>query len=335
MKRAGSVFAGALAALIATSGAGYAERLQAESAGASGLTTIVLQVTARALDDSDTSLQINTDQTLTRSALKLAADKIDVAIVPPGAYLAMTKGVGPYKENPDQAKQLAPNLRSLFGFTAGTFHPVVFADSGIESWDDIRGKRVFSGPPGGAAGAQIEGLLRVAGGLEPGEDYESIKMGWGAAVPAFQDGQFDVLVFPTALGSASLVQLALLRDIRMLGVDEEIAKSPAFADFLANNGAIPGRVPAGLYQGQVNNDAPVETAGYTLLNAVNASMSDDVAYELTAAFWDNLENNKKDVALLAYTDMTPFAGNPMPLHPGAVKYYREKGLDIPENLIAK
>lgn len=329
------LFAGAVAVLAIGAGFAQAETLKAESAGASGLTTVVLQVTARALEGSDTVIKLNTDQTLTRSALKLAADKIDVAIVPPGAYIAMTKGVGPYKENPDQAKQLAPNLRSLFGFTAGIFHPVTFADSGIESWADMKGKRVFAGPPGGAAGAQITGMLQVAGGLEADKDYDAIKMGWGAAIPAFQDGQFDVLVFPTALGSASLVQLGLLREIRMIGVDADIASSDAYAEFLANNGAVPGSIPAGLYEGQVNNGADIITAGYTLLNAVNASMSDEIAYELTAAFWDNLESNQKDVALLAYTQMTPFAGNPMPLHPGAVKYYREKGLEIPAHLIAE
>lgn len=337
MKFARSLACGVFAALLSTTSATLAEDLQGESAGASGLTTVVLQVTARELNDADSpvSLKVNTDQTLTRSALKLAAGKIDVAIVPPGAYIAMTKGVGPYKKNAEQAKELAPNLRSLFGFTAGIFHPIVYADSGIESWDDFAGKRVFSGPPGGAAGRQISGLISLASGLEPEKDYDAIKMGWGAAVPAFQDGQFDVLMFPTALGSSALVQLALTRDIKILGLTDEQINSEAYQAFLKANGAVPGGIPAGVYEGQVNNDADIKTAGYTLLNAVNASMSDETAYALTAAFWDNLDKNAKDIALLAYTEKTPFAGNPMPLHPGAAKYYKEKGFDIPEHLMAK
>lgn len=81
-------------------------------------------------------------QTSTHAALKLAAGRIDIAVVPPDAYRAMSNGVGPSFEQGDQAKRLALNIRALFAFSAGTFHAVTWADSGIEDWEDLEGKRI-------------------------------------------------------------------------------------------------------------------------------------------------------------------------------------------------
>lgn len=320
--------------LAITATAAKSEELRAETGSAGSLTTLVVQVMAKALAESDTSIRINSDQTLPRSALKLAAGQIDLAIVPPGAYRALKGGTAPFEENSEQAKALAPNLRSLFAFSAGVYHPIVWADSGIESWSDVAGKRIFMGPPGGVAGQQIEAVLRNGAGLEPETDYDPVKLGWGAAVPSFQDGQLDVLMYPIALGSARVMQLGLQRDIRILGLPAEIAGSDAYLTALDANGMVPGRVPAGLYDGQVNNDATQETAAYTMVLAVNDEMSDDQAYELTKAFWQGLEANRDDIAMLKGVEMAPLVGNPIPMHAGAANYYREQGLDIPDSALA-
>ncbi|WP_299951197.1 TAXI family TRAP transporter solute-binding subunit [uncultured Ruegeria sp.] len=324
----------AASVLIGSATLGEARELKAESASPAGLTSVVLQVTARDLAGSDTSISLNTGQTLTRTALKLAAGKIDVGIVPPGAFGAMKKGVGPYKENPDQAKELSGNLRSLYSFIGGSVHPIVRADSGIESWDDIAGKRVFVGPPGGAANRQLTSLVRVMTGLEPDTGYDAVKMGWGAAGPAFQDGQFDVYLASTAVGSASLVQLFLQGDYRFLPAPDGVADSETYAAMLVDNGSVTGGVPAGAYEGVENGDQNIDTYAYTMLVSVNKDMSDDEAYLLTKTFWDNLDANKEEIAVLLTVEKVPFAGNNMLLHPGAIRYYEEIGLDVPSELIA-
>jgi len=58
----------------------------------------------------------------------------------------MANGARMYESVADAAK-VAGNLRSILGFEAGAYHPVTLAGSGIESWDDIKGKTVFTGPP--------------------------------------------------------------------------------------------------------------------------------------------------------------------------------------------
>lgn len=310
-----------------------AENLRGESGSTQTVATVIMQTTAKDLNDAGHTLNINTNQTLTRSALKLGAGKIDVSIVPPNAWNAMSAGSGPYKKNPDQARELAGNIRSLYSFIAGIFQPIVWGDSGIEEWADVKGKRVFVGPPGGAANKQISGLIRVATGFEPDVDYQAIKMGWGASIAAFQDGQFDVLVFPATAGAAAITQLGLVRPMRVLSLPEEVAKSDSFKSFLEDNGSIPGRIPAGTYKGQINADQDALTISYTMLTAVNKNMSESVAYALTSAFWDNLEENAKTVdQLKSVIGFNPFSGNPMPLHIGAIKYFTEQGLAIPTEL---
>ncbi|MEY1553993.1 TAXI family TRAP transporter solute-binding subunit [Yoonia sp. R2331] len=324
----------AASALVLGATAGVqADELKAESAGQTGLTSIVLQVMGRDLAGTDTSITLNTGQTLSRSAIKLAAEQIDVAIVPPRAFNAMTRGAGPYKEMGDDAKELSGNLRSLFAFTGGALHSIVRADSGIEQWSDVAGKRVYIGPPGGNANAQLSSFVNLMSGLEADADYETVKMGWGAAVQSFQDGQFDVLNFSTAVGSAAIVQLLLQGDFRFLQAPEGMAESADYADFLSV-GSVPGGIPANSYEGVENGDVDVLSYNYTMLVGVNQNMSDDEAYLLTATFWDNLEKNSDEIALLKSIAKSPFAGNNMPLHPGAVRYYTENGIEVPAELLA-
>lgn len=326
----------AAATLAASATLTQAQTLSLEGGGAASLTGIVPQTYAQFAAEEGVSLQVVLGQTLTRSALKLAAGRIDLAVVPPNAYGAMSRGVGPYAEQGDQAKKMAENVRALFAFPAGTFHAVVWADSGIEDWEGLAGKRVFIGPPAGAASNQIQTLIRLAsGGLTVDNgDYEGIKAPWGAAQQAFQDGQFDVYVGSIAVGSQALNELSLQRDIRVLGVSDSVRDSQEWADFLVEQAQFESVVPAGTYSGQVNGDADLVTTASAMMMGVTADMDDDTAYTLTKAYWDNLEAMKNANALMRSIDASkPFDGMNATLHPGAVRYYQEAGIEIPEALL--
>jgi len=324
----------AAAALALTGGMAQAQSLSLEGGGAASLTGIVPQTYAQFAAEADISLQVVLGQTLTRAALKLAAGRIDMAVVPPGAYRAMSRGVGPYAETADQAKELAPNIRTLFAFPAGTFHPVTWADGGIEGWDDLAGKRVYIGPPAGAASAQIQSLIELAsGGLKAGDDYEGVRAPWGAAQQAFQDGQFDVYVGSIAVGSQALNELSLQRDIRVLGVSDEVRASDAWQTFLEEAAQFESRITAGTYSGQVNGDSDQVSTASAMMMSVQASMDDDTAYALTKAYWENLDAMKNANALMRSIDESkPFAGMNAALHPGAIRYYDEVGIQVPEDL---
>ncbi|MEM6824937.1 MAG: TAXI family TRAP transporter solute-binding subunit [Pseudomonadota bacterium] len=325
----------AAVAIAASGAAADAQSLSLEGGGAASLTGIVPQTYAQFAAEEGISLQVVLGQTLTRAALKLAAGRIDMAVVPPGAYRAMSNGVGPYAEQADQAKELAPNIRSLFAFPAGTFHAVTWADSGIEDWEDLAGKRVYIGPPAGAASAQIQSLISLgSGGLKAGDDYEGVRAPWGAAQQAFQDGQFDVYVGSIAVGSQSLNELSLQREIRILGVADDVRGTDAWAEFLVNAAQFESVVVAGTYSGQANGDTDLVSTASAMMMGVQASMDDETAYKLTKSYWENLDAMKNANALMRSIDESkPFAGTNAKLHPGALRFYEEAGITVPEALL--
>ncbi|MAZ16756.1 MAG: hypothetical protein CL535_10570 [Ahrensia sp.] len=316
--------AAALVAGLSAAPACLAETLTVETGTPSGLTTLAMQVIATY---GDLDLQINSGQTLTRACLKAGMGEIDVSICPPPAMGAMAKGVGPYKDVADDAKAAYQNLRGLFAFSAGFFHAIVKADSGIEDWEDAFGTRIFTGPPAGSANGQSQAIILAASGMKAGEDYEAVNLGWGAGLQAFQDGQFEVFMRPAPIGVSVVEQLG---PIRLLSLSEEAQESQAWKDYTAQESRFAGTIPAGTYANAVNED-DVTVAEYSMQAAVHADMDDETAYQLTKQFWDNLDAAKADIKVLAGIDAEqPFIGMNIPLHPGAVRYYQEIGVDIPK-----
>lgn len=323
------------AGLALSVGAAHAQSLSLEGGGAASLTGIVPQTYAQFAAEEGLGLQVVLGQTLTRSALKLAAGRIDMAVVPPPAFGAMSRGVGPYAENADQAKQLSGDVRALFGFPGGTFHAITWADSGIESWSDLADKRVYIGPPAGAASGQMQGLVELAsGGLKAGEGYEGIRAPWSAAQQSFQDGQYDVYIASAAIGSQALNELSLQREIRILGVPEDLTGGDGWTDLLEKGALTPATIPAGTYSGNASGDTDLTSVATSMMMAVHESMDDDTAYALTKAYWENLEAMKNANALMRSIDESdPFGGMNAPLHPGAARYYQDVGIEVPENLM--
>ena len=327
----------AAAAISATASLAQAQSLSLEGGGAASLTGIVPQTYAQFAADEGIDLQVVLGQTLTRSALKLAAGRIDLAVVPPPAFGAMSRGVGPYAERGDQAVKLSGDVRALFGFPGGTFHAIAWADSGIESWADLADRRVYIGPPAGAASGQIQGLVELAtDGLTTEGGYEGIRAPWGAAQQSFQDGQYDVYIAAAAVGSQALNELSLQREIRILGVPEELIGTEGWTGLLERGALTPAVVPAGTYSGQVNGDADLTTVATSMMMSVHAEMADDTAYALTRAYWENLDAMMNANALMkSINPEDPFGGMNAPLHPGAVRYYQEAGIEIPDALMPK
>lgn len=310
-----------------------AETLSLEGAGTASLTGLVPQALATYAAEEGVDLQVVLGQTLTKSALKVAAGQTDMAVAPPIALTAMKEGTGPYAQQGEQAAELHGNLRSLFGHPGGTFHVLAWADSGIEEWADLAGKRVYIGPPAGAANMQLRGLIEQASGLKDGEDYEGVRAPWAAGQQAFQDGQFDVFIPAVAVGQQSLNELSLQREIRILGLPEDVAGSQGLEDYTNHAAVTVVDIPAGTYAGQVNSDEDLKTIATTMTMAVNKSMSDDSAYKVTKAYWENLGEMKEQNSLLRTIDESkPFLNLNVPLHPGALRYYEEKGIEVPDEL---
>ncbi|WP_416139321.1 TAXI family TRAP transporter solute-binding subunit [Halomonas sp. HK25] len=325
---------GLLAAGLSLGTLAQAASISVEAAGPGSQSGTLVQALAQYTESEGISLEVILGQGLTRSAMKVAAGQADSTFVVPPVVKMMREASGPFEAHGDRARDLSENLRSLFGLPGGIFHAVTWADAGVERWHDVAGKRVYVGPPGGAAAQMIIGMIELETGLVADEDYDTVRIPWGAATQAFQDGQFDVLVLSSPVGQQSLNELSLQREIRLLGIAEELIESDEWRAYTEETATTHGTIPAGTYSGQINSDEDVLTSANIIYMAVNATMPDEVAYGYTRAYWENLDEMKAGNAMLrALNTDDPFIGLNAPLHPGAVKYYRDAGLEIPEHLL--
>lgn len=319
--------------LLIAAGAARAQTVEMETGNAASMTNLVPQMLAETLRAEGIDLRIEPNRTLTRSALRLAAGEIDAAIVPPLTFIAMSRGDGPFRTAAEQASEASQALRSLFLFPAGIYQPIVWARSDVREWPDMKGKRVFVGPPAGAANQQIEGLLRLAGDLEPFRDYEPVRLGWAAAIQAFRDGTVDVLVIALPSGAAAVDELAASRPIRILGVPPDVVASEAWNVYLRRTGQVNATLSPEAYNGPVEMDGPLDLPANPMAFAVSADMDDELAHALTRTFWDNLGAYTETIGFLDQIDPAdPFRATTIPLHPGAMRYYNEAGINIPREL---
>lgn len=316
---------GAAAILVSTFAvAAQAQQIGMETASANSVVGIMPQTMAGHWAKDGVKVQLSMDQTLTKSLLKVAQGQLDAAVVPPPAFVSLAGGTGPYAQLGEKAKALAPNVRTLFGFPASYYHAIVWADSGFKTWADLKGKRVYIGPPAGAANAQIAAMVS-AGGLAEGE-YTAIKAPWGGATQSFQDGQFDAYVGSFGLGSQSVAELSMSRSIRLLAVSAEHEVPPE------GLGMAKATIPAGTYPGQ-KNETDTHTWQTVMMLVVRKDLPDDIAYMLTKSYFSRVKDIAASNALLAHLPAgDPMGGVTAPLHPGAVRYFNEAGISIPAAL---
>jgi TRAP transporter TAXI family solute receptor len=219
----------------------------------------------------------------------------------------------------------------LFWFPYGQYHVVTYAEAGIKTLKDIRGKRVFLGPPGGGAWNAAREWVEVTTGLKPKEDFSNVKGSWSTAFQGFQDRQFDVYILGGIAPFPQVEQLALTSKLHLLGLTKQ--------EYESNKGAIaattkPGRevgiIPAGIYGDGVDNKEDVYTLGSVVGVSVNKSMDTEMAYSLTKLFWDEAKKNSETHPWLQNLSKEYAVQNGgMKLHPGAAKYYKEQGVMIP------
>lgn len=278
---------------------------------------------------ADVQIQVNAGQTLTKSMLKGAKGEIDFFSTVPSLVNLMAGQKRMYQKV-EGAPELAKNLRAIVGFKAGAYHPVTLAGSGIESWEDIKGKTVFTGPPAGSASATSEALIKIITGFEPKKDYEAVRLSWGEGYTALADGKIDMMVRPAEVGSANIERYGLSGEFRILSIPDAIVGGDAMQKLFGRPGRGMLKFDGGIYKGQLNQ-SEITALGFTQFVGTHAGVSDDVVYAATKSFWENIEEVQATAFFLkAVTAETAFTSVNVPLHPGAARYYEEAGITIPE-----
>jgi TRAP transporter TAXI family solute receptor len=162
------------------------------------------------------------------------------------------------------------------------------------------------------------------------KQFELFYGGYGALASAMQDGKADLIGTPAGVPVGAVTKLFSARsgDVTLLGFTEEQAKQ-------ADGGMelwTPYLIPAGTYPGQ---DKDVTTIAQPNFLAVRADVAEDDVYLITKTIYENLGFLQAiHKATNAMALEKAIAGLPMPLHPGAARYFKEAGLTIPDRLIA-
>jgi TRAP transporter TAXI family solute receptor len=196
-------------------------------------------------------------------------------------------------------------------------HIATTKQSGIKKIEDLKGKRVRIGFPGSIATENALILLEAYGMGE--KDMKAYQMSLADAFEQLKDGNIDVLIEPTGAPAAGFLDVAHARDMVLLPVDrkhaEKITKKYPFLS--------PTVFPAGIYKG-TNQDVP--TLAVTCMLVASSDMPTDLVYKLTKSIFQNLNIlGEAHVKGKLVKMETALKGMPIPLHPGAEKYYREVG----------
>jgi uncharacterized protein len=282
-------------------------------------------------ESPDYEIQINATGAATRHVLEVAMGKTAFCMSSPALHALMSNQKAMF-EKIDQAPELAKKLRTVLNFPMGVYHIAVYDSSGITSLDQAKGKRVFLGPPGGAAYATMSRLFQAVTGLKAGEDYEAVKLGWDAAAASFQDGNLDIYCNPTNAPSPVLTQIAVTNPIRFLGIPADQLESDAVQKLANRPGFGLGTLPAGVYGDNQVNTEDATTLRVTVGIVTNQDANEEMIYDMTKTFFAGVTEMSDGAPwLAAVTPEAAVADINMPLHPGALRALEELGVTIPDS----
>ena len=207
-------------------------------------------------------------------------------------------------------------LRTIAAIYPNYIQIVANADSGIKTLADLKGKRVSVGAAKSGTELNARAIFKAAGLSY--EDMGKVEfLPYAESVELIKNRQLDATLQSSGLGMAAIRDLAATLPITFVAIPADIT---AKIDNAAYQGAV---IPAGTYDGQ---DSDVATVAITNILVSHDGVTDEVAYQMTKLMFDNLDrlgnahSAAKDIKLQGAAK-----GLPIPLHPGAERFYKEAG----------
>ena len=209
------------------------------------------------------------------------------------------------------------NMGAVFTIYPELVHAVVTKASGVKTVRDLKGKKVVLGPQGSGTEANALQLLEAYGLQE--SDVKAERIDAAAAADQLKDGRVDAAFFTTGMGSAVILDTFISGKVALVTVDgaeaEAMKKKYPFYTSV--------KVPANTYKDQ----AEATTVAVMAMMVARSDLPEDLVYKFTKAIFDDLKQfHEAHSAAKSLTLETALAGNPIPLHPGAARFYKEKGI---------
>ncbi len=249
------------------------------------------------------------------NCLLVGATKADMALIMADVGWDALEGKGKFKE-----KLPIMTLAVLY---INNMHLVTLEGKGIDKPMDLKGKRVSTGAPG--SGTEVKALrVLEAYGLDPDKDMKRDKLGASESAGALKDGKIDAYFWDGGLPTASVTDLGATPGVKM----KLIAHADAVPKMTEKYGPLyfKGVIPAKMYPGQ---DQEVGIARVSNLLICNKDMKDTVAYDIVKTLFERKPELVAVHKMAEELELAPQAdGSPLPFHPGAAKYFKEKGVKL-------
>jgi TRAP transporter TAXI family solute receptor len=191
--------------------------------------------------------------------------------------------------------------------------------SGIKSIKDLKGKRVVLGPQGSGTEQNALQILEVHG-LKEADLGKAERIDAAAAADQLKDARVDAAFFTTGVGAAVIIDSFITGKAMLvpIGASEGEALRKKYPFYTIE------KVPANTYKGQ---EREVSTPAVMAMMVARTDLPEDLVYKFTKAIFDNLPQfHAAHSAAKSLTLQTALAGMPVPLHPGAEKFFKEKGI---------
>jgi TRAP transporter TAXI family solute receptor len=223
-----------------------------------------------------------------------------------------------WKGNADAGfKSPLKKLRAVGGIYSNYIQIVASADSGIKTLADLKGKRISVGAPKSGTELNARAVLKAAG-ITYGDFSKVEYLPFGESVELMKNRQLDVTLQSAGLGVSSLRDLATSQKIVVVPIPADVVKKIGDAAYQ------PATIPANTYEGQ---DQDVQTAAIQNFLVTREGVSADTVYKMTKAVYEN-----KDALVAAHAaakgidKANAVKSLPVPLHPGAERYFKEVGV---------
>ena len=243
----------------------------------------------------------------------IQAGELDFGMAQSDVQYNAVKGAGSYKD-----KGFA-DLRAVFSVHPEPFTVLARKEANIAKFEDFKGKRFNVGNPGSGTRSSMEELLTEMGwklsDFSLASELKADEHG-----PALCDNKIDGFFYGVGHPSANIQDPTTACGAKLVSlsgpaVDKLVKEKPYYAY---------ATIPGGLYAGNPN---PTKTYGVMATLVTSAKVSDATVYALVKAVFENFDEFKKLHPAFATLDPKAMIkdGNSAPLHPGAIKYYKEKG----------
>ncbi len=215
-------------------------------------------------------------------------------------------------------------LRGIAALYPETIQFVVRADSNIKTLQDLKGKKVAVGAAGSGTAVAAQQILEAAGVWD---SVQKVYVKFSEAAQQLKLGQIDAAVIVSGAPTPAIEQIAVQTPVRVLPIGSDIyqkLKEKGYVFYVTQ------KLPKSTYKGMT---ADTPTLAVKSVLVVSADVPDNVVYAMTMLLFKHVETLRQVHAKAKYISFeTALNGMSIPLHPGAIKYYEEKGKSIPDNL---